>query len=58
MARNVSRRTLLRGTMGGAAISVGLPFLDCFLNGNGNALASTGSALPPVFGTWLQKLGP
>ena len=57
MARNVSRRTLLRGTMGGAAISVGLPFLDYFLNGNGNALASTGSALPPVFGTWLQKLG-
>src|SRR5262249_9211130 len=37
--------------------SVGLPFLDCFLNENGTALAATGAALPTIFGTWYQELG-
>ena len=32
--------------MGGAAVTVGLPFLDCFLNDNGTALAATGAPLP------------
>lgn len=50
------RRTLLKGTLGGGAASVGLPLLDCFLNANGTALAD-GSALPPIFGTWFQALG-
>ena len=36
------RRTLLRG-LGGVA--VGLPILECMLNGNGDALAQAG-ALP------------
>ena len=52
----VNRRSLLRGMMGGAAISVGLPFLDCFLNTNGTALAD-GQALPVNFGTWFWGLG-
>jgi len=52
-----NRRTVLRGLMGGAVTSVGLPALDCFLNTNGTAWADTGKALPPVFGTWFQHLG-
>ena len=57
MSTSVRRRTVLRGVMGGATISVGLPFLDCFLNENGTALASTGAPLPVTFGTWLQSMG-
>jgi hypothetical protein len=41
--------------LGGTAVSVALPFLDCFLNENGTALAS-GAPLPPVFGSWFQNL--
>ncbi len=52
-----SRRRVLRGLAAGGAISVGLPFLNCFLNENGNALASTGSRLPVRFGTWYYGLG-
>ncbi len=53
---NATRRTVLRGMMGGAAVSVGLPFLDCFLNTNGTALAS-GAALPVAFGTFFWGCG-
>jgi hypothetical protein len=35
---------------------VGLPFLDCFLDANGTALAD-GTKLPVVFGTWFWGLG-
>lgn len=58
MIRNThtSRRRILRGMMGGAAVSVGVPLLDCFLNSNGTALAS-GAQLPVVFGSWFQGLG-
>ena len=35
---------------GGTAVTVGLPFLDCQLNGNGTALAATGEKLPAAFG--------
>ncbi len=52
-----NRRNVLKGMIGGAAVTVGLPFLDAFLNANGTALAQTGAALPTVFGTWLQYLG-
>jgi len=51
-----TRRRILRGMMGGGAVTVALPFLDCFLNSNGNALAS-GAALPVRFGTWLWGCG-
>jgi len=51
-----TRRRFLRGVMGGAAVTCGLPFLDCALNANGTALAD-GSPLPIRFGTWVQHLG-
>jgi len=54
---NLSRRRVLRGTFGGAAVAVALPILNCNLNGNGTALAATGKALPNVFGHWYQGLG-
>jgi hypothetical protein len=38
-------------------IGVALPFLNLFLNENGTALADSGRALPPCFGTWFQHLG-
>jgi hypothetical protein len=57
MTNLTSRRNILKGTIGGAAVTVGLPFLDTFLNANGTALAETGKALPTVFGTWFQYLG-
>jgi len=56
MNTSISRRRLLRGTMGGAAISVTLPFLDCFLDGHGEALAD-GSAIPTRFATWFWGCG-
>jgi hypothetical protein len=52
----MSRRRFLRGTLNGAAVSVALPFLDTFLDGNGKALAS-GAPLPMRFGTWSWGLG-
>jgi len=55
--RGIKRRGFLRGTLGGAAVSVGLPFLDIFLNTNGTAIASTGAALPQRFGTWFFGCG-
>jgi hypothetical protein len=54
---NASRRTVLRGMMGGAAVTLGLPLLDCFLNANGTAMAATGAPLPVVFGTWFWGCG-
>ena len=52
-----SRRQLLRGMLNGATVSVALPFLDCFLNENGTALAATGAPLPVRFGTWFWGCG-
>jgi len=52
-----TRRTALRGILGGGAVSVALPFLDCFLNTNGTALAATGAQLPVRFGTWFWGCG-
>lgn len=53
----INRRSFLRGTLGGAAITVGLPLLDVFLNTNGDAFAATGAPLPQRFGTWFFGLG-
>lgn len=50
------RRKFLRTTMNGAAITLGLPILDCFLNQNGTAWAS-GASLPPCFTMWVQGNG-
>jgi hypothetical protein len=52
----LNRRRFLRGTLNGAAISVALPFLDAFLDGNGKAMAA-GTPLPTRFGTWSWGLG-
>jgi hypothetical protein len=56
MTKSISRRTVLRGMLGGAAVSIGLPLLDCFLNDNGTALAQ-GSPLPVRLGTWFWGCG-
>jgi len=52
----LSRRRVLRGMLNGSAVTVALPFLDCFLNEHGTALAS-GAAIPQRFGTWSWGLG-
>lgn len=57
MAYDLSRRSALRGMVNGAAVVVGVPLLDAFLDGNGTALAATGGALPVRFGTWFWGLG-
>ena len=57
MNGKISRRGMLRGTIGGMAVSVGLPLLDCLLNDNGTAFAATGRPLPVRFGTWFWGLG-
>jgi len=56
MTKMISRRTVLRGMLGGATVSLGLPLLDCSLNGNGTALAQ-GGPLPVRFGTWFWGCG-
>jgi hypothetical protein len=43
--------------MNGAAVVVGLPLLDMFLDNNGVALAATGAPVPVRFGTWFWGLG-
>ena len=52
----LNRRTILRGMLGGTAVSVGLPLLDCFLDSTGEALAD-GVPLPKTFVSWFQGLG-
>jgi len=56
MLKDLSRRRVLRGMMGGTAATVGLPLLDCFLNTNGTALAD-GSPVPLCFASWFAGLG-
>ena len=52
----LSRRRVLKGMLNGSAVTIALPFLDCFLNQNGTALAS-GAPIPQRFGTWSWGLG-
>jgi hypothetical protein len=51
-----TRRKLLRGLMQGSAVAVGVPLLDLFLDGNGEALAN-GAPIPVRFGTWFWGCG-
>jgi hypothetical protein len=53
----LDRRFLLRGTCQGALAVIGMPFLDCFLDSKGKALAATGRPLPTRFGTYFYGLG-
>ena len=57
MTKLITRRNILRGTTAGAGATVALPFLDCFLDSSGTALAATGAPLPHCYGTWWQGLG-
>lgn len=52
----ISRRTVLRGLLGGAAVSVALPPLEAMMNRNGTAWAD-GSAFPTRFGLWTWGNG-
>jgi hypothetical protein len=52
----LTRRGALKGLVNGAAVTVALPFLDCFLDNHGTALAS-GAPIPVRFGTWFWGLG-
>lgn len=56
MSPMIDRRRFLRGAVAGAAVTVGIPLLDVFLNTNGDALAS-GAPLPRRFGTWFWGCG-
>jgi hypothetical protein len=51
-----NRRKVLKGMLQGSAVTVALPLLDCFLDGNGKALAS-GAPVPVRFGTWFWACG-
>ncbi len=53
---HLNRRRVLRGVVNGGAVTVGLPLLNYFLNGNGNAMAN-GDPMPVRFGTWVWGLG-
>lgn len=52
----LSRRAVLRGMLGGAAITVGLPPLDVFMNTSGTAYAGGGS-FPKRFGVFYWGNG-
>jgi hypothetical protein len=54
--KGFNRRSILRGMLGGTAVSLGLPVLDAFLDGNGKAYAD-GAKLPVRFGTYFWGLG-
>ena len=53
----LTRRRVLKGVLGGGAVTVGLPILDCMLNENGTAFAATGAPLPTRFASWFWPLG-
>jgi len=52
-----TRRSLLRGLYQGSAAVMALPFLDCFLDSKGQALAATGQKIPTRFGTFFWGCG-
>ncbi|ARS26115.1 DUF1552 domain-containing protein [Sphingomonas sp. KC8] len=60
MKQDLSRRGfMLKGIVGGAAVTLGLPLLDAFLDTNGKAFAASlgGAPLPIRFGTWFWGCG-
>jgi hypothetical protein len=52
----ISRRTLLRGVVGGAAVGIGLPPLEAMFNANGTAYAQ-GTAIPKRLGVFFWGNG-
>lgn len=55
-SRRFNRRSFLRGTSQGLAVGLGVPLLDMFLDGNGQALAE-GTPLPTRFASFFWGLG-
>ena len=58
--RTLSRRGVLKGLLGGALVTVGLPALDVFLNDHGTAYADDGpveSGFPRRFGLFFWGNG-
>ena len=51
-----NRRSFIRGAVAGATVGLGLPLLDMFLDGNGQALAN-GNPLPARFASFFWGLG-
>jgi hypothetical protein len=51
-----TRRKALKGILNASAVTVALPLLDCFLDVNGELLAS-GAPIPVRFGTWFWGCG-
>jgi hypothetical protein len=49
---SLSRRTMLRGAVGGTSVALALPLLDAMLNSNGTALAA-GEPIPRRLVTWF-----
>jgi hypothetical protein len=43
--------------MQGSAVGIALPYLDCFLSNDGQALAATAERIPTRFGTWIWGCG-
>ena len=59
-SNGVTRRTLLRGLVGGATVTLGLPALEVFLNTHGTALAEDGpqaTGFPRRFGLFFWGNG-
>lgn len=52
----LARRTLLKGMLGGTAVSFGLPALEAMFDGNGEHLAY-GAEIPKRFGVWFWGNG-
>ena len=53
----LDRRFLLRGMFRGSAATMMVPFLDCFLDNSGQALAATGQKIPTRFNTFFFGCG-
>ncbi len=56
MSIRLTRRTFLRGSLGGLGLSLALPVFDAYLNSAGTAWAN-GAPLPVRFGTWFWGCG-
>ena len=56
MKTTMNRRTLLRGMLGGAAVTLALPPLEAMFDGNGKAHAD-GTTKPNRFGLWFWGNG-
>lgn len=56
MRKPLNRRTFLRGMLGGAAVAVGLPPLEAFMNATGTAYAAD-SAFPTRYGSFFWGNG-